>query len=217
MDIQALVFDLDGLMIESEQYHFDALKELLARYGKQASLEWFHSMIGIDNEQSAQFILAQTGIPLTSNAFNDMRYEIITRLLPRMCKPKAGLSDLLKAVSERGLRLSIASNSRQDYVIKALTILNILNYFKCILTSDNVAHAKPAPDLYLAAASCLGTSPEKCLAVEDSPYGIQAALGAGMPCVAVPNPDLQDQDFKGATFVFSSLVEFWRSLDQVLK
>jgi HAD superfamily hydrolase (TIGR01509 family) len=217
MDIQAVVFDLDGLMIESEQYHFDALKELLARYDKQASPEWFHSMIGMDNEESAQFVLAQTGIPLTPDAFNDMRYEIITSLLPRIYKPKAGLLDLLQAVGERGLGLSIASNSRRDYVTKALMMLGILNDFECVITSGDVAHAKPAPDVYLAAASCLGNSPEQCLAVEDSPHGMQAALGAGMPCVAVPNPDLQDLDFKGATFIFSFLVEFLRSLDQVLK
>ena len=217
MSIKALLFDLDGLMIESEAYHFVAMQELLARYGKKPAQEWFKPMIGMDNDESARFIIGKTGLQMSAAEFSEERYEIMKKLMPKFTEPKDGLLDLLGEGLKRELRMGVASNSSRPYVEQVLDIMGIKDKFECIFTSDDVANVKPDPEMYLAAAAYLGVPAAQCMAFEDSPHGMQAALRAGMGCVVIPNKDLQVSDFEGATFMFKSLVELNNHLDQVLR
>jgi len=216
MMIQAAIFDLDGLMIESERIHFDAMETLLARYSKKPVQEWFKDMIGMDNMECAEFVIAQTSLPISSVQFNELVYEIINERSPGIFTPKHGLLSLINDLVARDIKLGVASNSRSDYVTTALATMKVIDKFECILTSDDVKNAKPAPDMYLAAAQCLGVPPQNCMGVEDSPHGMKAALNAGMSCVVVPNSSLKEADFPGATYIYSSLEEFRQSLSQVL-
>ncbi len=216
MSIKALLFDLDGLMVESEAYHFVAMEELLARYGKKPSQEWFKPMIGMDNDESARFIIEKTGLQMSAAEFSKERYGIMEKLMPEFSDPKDGLLELIRTGLERGLRMGVASNSSRPYVEKVLGIMGIKEKFECIFTSDDVARVKPDPEMYLAAAAYLGVPAAQCMAFEDSPHGMQAALRAGMGCVVIPNKDLQVGDFEGATYIFKSLVVLNSHLDQVL-
>ena len=114
------------------------------------------------------------------------------------------------------LKLGVASNSFKVYVEIALRALGIFDIYKCILSADDVEQAKPAPDIYLLAAHCLGVAPENCLVLEDSPHGMIAALDAGMSCAVIPNLHLKDVNFADATYVFSSLLDLTQSLPTIL-
>ena len=89
--IEAVIFDLDGLMIESEQFHFDIMKRLLAKYGKNPSESWFEPMIGMDNLECAEFVIRETHLPLTPEAYIQEKYDIMLDLLPEIAKPNPGL------------------------------------------------------------------------------------------------------------------------------
>jgi HAD superfamily hydrolase (TIGR01509 family) len=216
MKIEAVIFDLDGLMIESERFHFDILERLLASHGKQASEAWFEPMIGMDNIECAEYVIKETNLPLTPEAYIQEKYALMLDLLPEVSKPNPGLLDLLQDLKDADLKLGVASNSFRVYVKIALEALGIMDSFGCVLSADDVENAKPAPDLYLLAAKRLCVAPENCLVLEDSPHGMMAALEAGMSCAMIPNPHLKDENFDGATFVFSSLVELRQSLPMIL-
>lgn len=216
MNIKGVIFDLDGLMIDSERYHFDAMSVLLSRYGKQHDEAWFEPMIGMDNIACAKFIIAQTNIPLTPDAYIKENYDIILEFLPEFCQPNPGLLDLIDDLLASELRLGVASNSYQPYVNAALSSLGIFEHFDCIVAAGDVQKAKPAPDMYLAVAHCLGLEPNQCLALEDSPVGMTAALQAGISCVVIPSPHVNESLFEEATFLYASLEEFRRSLPEII-
>lgn len=216
MKIEAVIFDLDGLMIESEQFNFDVIRRLLEKYGKQVDEAWFEPTIGMDNLETAEFMINATGLHLTPVAFIQEKHNLMIGVLPEVTKPNPGLMEVLGDLVDAQLKLGVASNSFKVYVRTALETLGVYGSFGCVLSADDVEHTKPAPDIYLLAAERLGVQPEKCLALEDSPLGMQAALAAGMACVAIPNPHLKGEDFGDATFVFPSLVEFRESMPRIL-
>lgn len=216
MMIEAVIFDLDGLMIESERFHFDIMERLLAKYGKSPSEAWFEPMIGMDNIEGAEFVIRETQLPLTPEAYIQEKYDIMLHLLPEVAKPNPGLLELLQSLMDADLKLGVASNSFKVYVEIALKALGILDIYKCVLSADDVEQAKPAPDIYLLAARRLGVAPENCLVLEDSPHGMIAALDAGMSCAVIPNPHLKDVNFDDATYVFSSLFDLTKFLPTIL-
>lgn len=216
MNIKGVIFDLDGLMIDSERFHFDAMAVLVSRYGKNHDEAWFEPMVGMDNIACAKFVIAETNIPLTPDAYIKENYDVILEFLPEFCQPNPGLLDLIDDLIDSEMMLGVASNSYQPYVNEALSSLGILEHFNCILTAGDVPNAKPAPDLYLAAADCLGLEPNQCIALEDSAVGMTAALQAGILCAVIPSPHIDQSLFKEATFTFPSLEAFRQSLPLVL-
>ncbi len=216
MSIKAVIFDLDGLMIDSERFNFDCMGELLAEYGKQPQEDWFETMIGMDNNECAEFIIQEADLPLTPEAYIDALSEITLDALPRICTPNPGLMALIKNLENMNLKLAVGSNSFENYVRTALISLGILDRFACVLTASDVERGKPDPEIFLRAADCLGVAPEDCLVLEDSPLGMEGALRAGMDCAVIPNPSVDLLNFDGATYIFKSLKELNQALPGVL-
>lgn len=216
MSIKAVIFDLDGLMIDSERFNYDCMGELLAQYGEQPQEDWFETMIGMDNYECAEFIIQQAGLPLTPEDYIDALSEITLDALPKICTPNPGLMDLIDQLERLNLKLAVGSNSFENYVKTALTALGILDRFDCVLTASDVEKGKPDPEIFLRTAECLGVAPQDCLVLEDSPLGMQGALRAGMDCAVIPNPSVDRSNFTGATHMFSSLEELNGALDEVL-
>lgn len=216
MTIEAVIFDLDDLMIDSERFHFDALKRLMKKYGKSAPEDWFAPMIGLDNYECAEFVIRNAHLPLSVDAYLNQTLENLIELLPQMVKPNPGLLELIDVLTGSGVKLGVASNSFKKYVTLALESLGVIDSFACVITAEDVEQGKPAPDIYLLAAQCLEADPENCLALEDSPVGMIAALSAGMFCAVIPNQHIQGANFSDATYVFSSLVELTQALPEIL-
>ncbi|MDQ5852816.1 MAG: HAD-IA family hydrolase, partial [Chloroflexota bacterium] len=127
-----------------------------------------------------------------------------------LCEQEAlrpGVMALLEAGREAGLRLAVASSSSRDWVERWLQHHAIRDYFACVRSRDDVERVKPAPDLFLSAAECLGVAPEECVVFEDSPNGMRAAAAAGMRCIAVPTPLTAEVELPQVALRLESLAE----------
>lgn len=202
---QAVIFDFDGLMVESESIAYQVWCEVLGPYGKELTEEIYRNLIGREPLGSVEYLIEVLDLPLEPRELLETYWSQRTERVCRDIAPAPGLLDLLQTLRERGLKLAVASNSPSNYVHAVLEAIDLTDMFSCIRCREDVTRGKPAPDVYLAAAACLEVDPERCLALEDSPLGLQAALNAGMRCIVVPNENLVGEDFSGAQARFESL------------
>jgi HAD superfamily hydrolase (TIGR01509 family) len=184
--IQALIFDFDGLLVDTETPAFESWRALYAEYGHELTLELWQGALGTNHGFDALAHLAT----LATQPFDQP--ALLTRRLAAKHALSAtqpllpGVREILDQAAELGLACAVASSSSRDWVLGWLRHHGIDAAFAVIRTADDVARTKPAPDLFLSAADCLGVPPASCLVFEDSPNGILAARAAGMRCVAVP-------------------------------
>jgi HAD superfamily hydrolase (TIGR01509 family) len=215
--IQAVIFDLDGLMIDSEPLSMQAWKELLADFGVELEYEVFKQTIGLDSHASSVLLKAKYGLKEGVNYLVERSESMRLRIIEKEATPADGLEDLLKLLLGKGIKLGVASNSPSDYVHAALGAIRVRHFFDCVLSVDDVKRGKPAPDLYLAVAEGLSVDPEKCMAIEDSPSGMRSALAAGMRCVVVPSSDFEAADYTGASSASESLVHLADQIEAELR
>ena len=205
--LRAVIFDLDGLMVDSEPLAERAWNQVLACYGHRLDSQMFSDILGLRVVDSARLICQHFRLTISPQEAADERDRLFLEAVPTRLRARAGLYPLLDELADRGLPLGIATSGHRRYVTLALRTLAIESFFQAIATGDEVARGKPAPDVYLLAAARLGVPPARCLALEDAPLGGAAARAAGMVCVAVPNEWTASLDFPGAYRVFSSLNE----------
>lgn len=214
--IQAVLFDLDGLMIDSEPLSKKAWVKLLASYGEELSDDEFAATIGLDSTASASLLKQlkkmDEDVEVLVEKCDAYRLEIITK----EAEPVDGLIEMVEDLIRRDFKIGVGSNSPSNYVEAALKAINLRQKFPCVVAVDDVCQGKPAPDIYLEVARCLSVDPRSCVVIEDSPSGVKSAIAAGMRCIAVPNHDLLDSDFSDATARFDSIVELSNSLDKLL-
>jgi HAD superfamily hydrolase (TIGR01509 family) len=216
MKIQAVVFDLDGLMVDSEPLSMKAWQKLLAEFGHSLKEEDYFPSIGIDGDRTIDLLRQKMDIPLNNSTIMELHYRYWIAIVREEVKPVSGLFDLVEAFKSRDYRLGVASNSRSEYVHAVLKTIGMNENFHCVLGSDQVQRGKPAPDVYQAVATCLGVEARACLALEDSPTGLNSALAAGMRCVVVPNQKLLHKSYEGAYAQFPSLEYLYANLETVL-
>jgi len=214
--IQAVIFDLDGLMICSEPVAYLVWRDLVESFGSEFSSSEYRQLIGGTPEESARWIMETKKLDIDIAELLERYWATRTRTVIEQVGLEPGVRELLADLQALGLPLAVASNSRRGYLEGVLTALEVHELFSAICSFDDVAHGKPAPDLFLAAASALGTAPRRCLVFEDSPVGLEAALRAGMRCVVVPNKELSDADFSGAYASFTSIVDLREQLEALL-
>jgi HAD superfamily hydrolase (TIGR01509 family) len=206
MNLSAVIFDMDGLMIDSEPIALEVWRRLAGEYGREVSAELYSQVIGETPMFGVRHLRAALDLPMEDNELLEEYWTRRTRLMCREVKPTEGLRELLDLLAENSVPMAVASNSPCDYVVAVLEALDLDRYFQCVRSSEDVAEGKPAPDVYLSVLDCLGLEPEKALVLEDSPAGIAAAKAAGLRCYAVPNDDMPGADFSSANRVFESLV-----------
>jgi HAD superfamily hydrolase (TIGR01509 family) len=205
--IRAIVFDFDGLILDTEEPVYRSWLEVYEAHGEELPFERWVQIVGSTTAGfHPQYHLEERlGRPLPKEVLDrriDRRTELVlaNALLP-------GVVDHLDAARERGLGLGVASSSTADWVRGHLARLGILDRFQCLRCRDDVAHAKPEPDLYFAVMECLGVAPSEAVAIEDSPNGVTAAKRAGMRCVAIPNSITARLDFTEADLILKSLAD----------
>jgi HAD superfamily hydrolase (TIGR01509 family) len=184
--IDAVVFDLDGVLIDSEQV-WDEVREALARErGGRWSGRSQRDMMGMSSPEWSRYMHEVVGLPESSEEINR---EVVTRLLERYAGSPPWLPGALETVRRLSERwpLGLASSSNREVIEAVLAAGGISALFRATVSSEEVARGKPAPDVYLEAARRLGFEPCHCTAVEDSHNGILSAKAAGMRCVAIPN------------------------------
>ena len=211
--LKSLIFDFDGLILDTETPEFDVLQEIYAEYGAELSIEKWGQIIGgsgavdfdpvVDLEHLLGVDIPRQKVLKQWRAKADALIEA-NAILP-------GVMDILDEAQERGLRLAIASSSPHSWVDVHLQRLGIFDRFEHIVCGDDVTRTKPFPELFLLALSKLNTRANRAVIFEDSPNGVKAANAAGVFVVAVPNPITSQLSFLGKHLRLESLIEL--SLD----
>jgi len=212
--IRALVFDFDGLILDSEGPVFEAWSEVYRRHGQELSQSFWVTIIGRSPGFFDPFADLEklVGHSLDRDALQDER-RLRERELVEAQPVLPGVREWHRDARRMGLKLGVASSSSASWVTGHLERLG-LGGWDCIRCREHVRQAKPAPDLYQAAVACLGVTPGAALAIEDSEHGVAAAKAAGLMALAVPCPLTSSHDLSSADLVLGSLKE--RSLAQVM-
>ncbi len=183
----AAIFDLDGLLLDTERMALQASHEALNGLGFTAETGFFESFVGKDDQTVAQLVAARFGPSFGQEAFNTRWSAHFAALLEAGIPLRPFVIDMLDAVADLGLPCAIATSSRLASAERKLAITGLRPRFAALVSCDCVARPKPAPDPYLLAARRLGVDPTACIAFEDSDTGAAAAMAAGMTVVQVPD------------------------------
>ena len=187
--IKALIFDFDGLILDTEIPAYQAWYEIYQSYQQDLPAEKWSLCIGgtLEHFDVYAYLYELLGYEIPREELTARYYQRSHELLASQ-QPLPGIEACLRTAQEHGLKIGLASNSSYKWVGGHLERLGLKEYFDCIRTGDTVTHAKPHPELYQAALSCLDIQPDEAIALEDSPHGVRAAQNAGIFCVAIPNP-----------------------------
>ncbi|MGH2716525.1 MAG: HAD family hydrolase [Thermoleophilaceae bacterium] len=202
--IAAVVFDNDGLLLDTEEAWTRAEETLFERHGSSFTVEHKRDLIGSSPAASAAKLEAMLDLPGHGAALVAELHDLVMEESLAGVPPRPGALELVEAVRAAGLPVGVASNSAREFVERVLSVAGLLDgHFDVVVTANDVEHPKPAPDLYLAACTALGAEPERAAALEDSATGVAAARAAGMYVIAVPYfPDLP---VEGASLTVDSL------------
>ncbi|HEX3724468.1 MAG TPA: HAD family phosphatase [Nitrolancea sp.] len=190
--IRGVIFDLDGLLVDSEPVQIEAWETFLARYHRSLSPGLLQRMFGLRIWDSARLLIDELALPLTVDEVVRERDALFFDLLPGRLLAMPGAVTTVHALAARSYRLALATSGHRLYVDIVLSELQLEGVFEAEVTGDMVTHGKPSPDIYLAAANQLALSPKVCVALEDAPIGIASSKAAGMTCLAIPNEMTRD-------------------------
>jgi len=213
--IRAVIFDFDGLIVDSETPEYLAWQAVHAQHGWPFPVSSWRRNIGRNDspfDPLARFREADS--PMAPDAARAQWDDHHARLQPDFLTPLPGVVPLVTALRRHGIRTGVASSSRVSRVRELLETLGLAAEFEALAGGDEVQRAKPAPDVYRLAAQRLAVPEAACVALEDSESGVQAAKAAGMRCIAVPSELTRGMDFSAADLVVTSLLDV--SVDTIL-
>ncbi len=185
--VAAVIFDLDGVLLDSEQLWNEAKREVVEETGGRWREDAPQAMMGMSSLEWSAYLRDALGVPLEAPQIDR---SVVTRMedLYRAHLPVLpGAVEAVRALHRRWA-LGLASSSNREIIDLALSLAAIDDAFAVTISSEEVARGKPAPDVYLEAARRLGRDPRRCVAIEDSSNGLRSAVAAGMTVIAVPNP-----------------------------
>ena len=220
--IRAVLFDMDGLIVDTEPIHFKAFKAMMREYGHEIPESLMVKLVGYPEADNIRDLKRIYKMDAPAEDMAARRYRLFMQFIrvePIPVFPH--FWEFSREARRRGVKQALVSSSTAEQVEVILERLFEMHpaegspdsYFDAIVTGDDVASNKPAPDIYLAAASALGVTAAECLALEDTPAGAQAAAAAGTRVLAVPNDYSRGLDFPGASAVLGSLAEAAGYLD----
>lgn len=207
---RCVIYDMDGLLLATEQIYTDAMRDVVNRYGKDFDWSFKSQVIGRPAIEAARHTVEVLNLPITADAYLEERNELLRqRFSAAECKP--GARELVEHFHRFGVNQAVATSSNRELL--ALKTKLHQDWFPLIdhvvsVDDPEVKRGKPAPDVFLAAAHRLGADPAECLVFEDSPAGVTAAIAAGMSVVAVPEPEISREHFAAADEILSSLCDF---------
>ncbi len=204
--IKAVIFDMDGVVADTETIDFIADCNVLKSIGAVKSDKDYVRSVGMPARYTYNRILSQKNIDADVNELlNKREIEFEKALASKRLKPSVGFSELAKKLKERGYKVALASSSSGRKIGQVLSALKIKGAFALVVSANDVKRNKPSPDIYIEAASRLNLSAEDCIAVEDSETGVASAKSAGLKCIALRTEQTAEQDLSAADVIVSSL------------
>ncbi len=203
--LKAIIFDMDGVIIDSEPQHAQAAMRVFKRHGADADYDYCTSFIGSSTQAMTEDAIEKFGMdtPL-EELLREMNAEKKKVLKEEGYAILPGVRELIRNLYQNGLRLAIASSSTPSEIENTVKTLGIKKYFTKLISSSQVEHPKPAPDSFLLALKELGVNARETMVVEDSCFGTQAAKAAGITCVGFVNPHSGQQDLSAADVLLES-------------
>jgi HAD superfamily hydrolase (TIGR01509 family) len=203
--VQAVAFDLDGLMFNTEELYNEVGTELVGRRGFEIDPELLRQMMGRPSSVALPLMIQWYGLEVTVEQLQEETDEVFASILEHRLQAMPGLVELLGELNRRSIPKAITTSSRRSYVNRVLGISGLETEFELILSAEDVDEGKPAPEIYLKAASRMGVSPPEMLVLEDSEIGCRAAVAADAFTVAVPGAHSAQHEFPGVAFIANSL------------
>jgi HAD superfamily hydrolase (TIGR01509 family) len=182
--MKPVIFDCDGVLVDSEGLAWDAWAEVLARYGTTPTDDDVRSLTGRTEEDAYEVFARRVSLPPRRRFADELSAAVAERFTMSL-EAFEDAEDTLRVLSERGVSLAVASSSPRKRLALSLSSTGLDRFFEVVVAGDDVGRGKPEPDLFLEAAARLGVAPEGCVAVEDSNAGVLAAKRAGMFVVGV--------------------------------
>jgi HAD superfamily hydrolase (TIGR01509 family) len=201
----AVVFDNDGLLLDTEVAWTSAEQALFRTHGSVFTDEHKRDIIGSSAAVAAVKLERMLAMPGEGVVLMTELHELVMATLLDGVEPMPGAVALLDALSADGRRLALASNSRRDFIARALEVSGLAGRFDVVLSAQDVEHPKPAPDIYLAACAAFDAEPARCAGLEDTQTGVSALRAAGLYAIAVPS--LAGIELDGADLVAPSLAD----------
>ncbi len=191
--IKGAVFDMDGLMIDTEKLYLKYWKQAAADFGYKMEDEHVFAIRSLARKYSIPKLKGFFGEDFPTEEVRARRTELINDHVEKYgFEVKKGLFELLSYLKSNGIKLAVATATQRDRTLLYLSKINAVSYFDAIICGDMVTNGKPEPDIYITAAEKLGLAPQECVAYEDSPNGIKSAYSAG--CHAIMIPDMTEPD-----------------------
>ena len=219
-DIKAALFDMDGLIADTEALHVSSYHKMADYLGIKLDNEYIHSFIGVSTKDNVNKILKDFKIDMNLEDALNLRYKYyLEEIKNSTLKPMKGSEDTVLFLKKIGLKTALVTSSIKEQAIEVLKKIlpsyisykkdNFkVNLFDLMIFGDEVNHPKPDPEIYLKASKLLGIAPKYCLVFEDSKAGVISAKSAGMNVIAVPNYHTKNQDFSKADYKINSLKDF---------
>ena len=206
--IDAIIFDMDGVLADSEPLYHLSINQVLESHGFNLTNEANKAILGTTVEYTWGWLKDHLGLEGDISSWITEYDAVILQNLQEKVVPSPGLYGLLDAFRDRGLPLGLASSSQANWVETVLSKLDVTERFQVVVSGDMVINGKPAPEIFLKAAERLHAEPYRCLVLEDSPHGIQGGKAAGMTVVAILTPLTRDLDLSLADYKIESLADF---------
>ena len=208
-NIKAVIFDMDGILIDTERISFNAFKEVLKGYNYEMSEEFYLTMIGRNVKSIKEVMLSEYGSSFPFDEIYEKKVKIAVETIDRdgvIIKP--GVHELVDYLKDNNYRIAVATSTRKErahYLLEQIGIKDKVDYIIC---GDQVVNSKPDPEIFLKAAKGIGIEPQNCMVIEDSDAGILAASRAGLPGINVPDMKKPDENMKKLAFkICSSLLD----------
>ena len=206
--MKAVIFDMDGVIIDSEPIHFETDMETMKYLGCNISKEELEKYVGTTNEYMIADIKKNYNIRKSVEEIINYKVEMVkNKIVQSDLEPIEGIRELLIDLKDKNIPAAIASSSPKDFINIVVSKFKLQDYFKYIVSGEEVESGKPAPDVYIETAKKLGISPKECTVIEDSKNGVLAAKAAGMKCIGFQNINSGNQDLSKADIIVNSIGE----------
>lgn len=208
------IFDMDGLLFDTEQLYQDSWNVLAVEFGQTPVPDFAKAISGTNGEQMRKVV--QTYYPsIDADEYIKRCLERVDRLEETHVPEKPGLHTILNGLKKNGVRMAVASSSPAHMIRRNLQVAGVESFFDVVVSSSQVEHGKPAPDIFLLAASQLGFEPEECYVFEDSFNGIRSGAAAGCAAVMIPDQVPPTEEIQSlCTGIYSNLAEAMDAIEK---